>query len=82
MTRRITLSLDLNENDLDALQIMLANPAAIARSVAPNDPREQIRIVDVLAEIARGVTEALTHPMTNAIDKQVASPEERRGRTT
>ncbi|WP_137819869.1 hypothetical protein [Pseudomonas sp. 2FG] len=75
MTRRITLSLDLNENDLDALQIMLANPAAIARSVAPNDPREQIRIVDVLAEIARGVTEA-------AIDKQVASPEERRGRST
>lgn len=69
MTRRITLSLDLNENDLDALQIMLANPAAIARSVAPNDLREQIRIVDVLAEIARGVTEALAHPMTNAIDK-------------
>lgn len=79
MTRRITLSLDLNENDLDALQIMLANPAAIARSVAPNDPREQIRIADVLAEIARGVTEALAHPMTNALDKQVASPEERRG---
>jgi hypothetical protein len=79
MTCRITLSLDLNENDLDALQIMLANPAAIARSVAPNDPREQIRIADVLAEIARGVTEALAHPMTNALDKQVASPEERRG---
>jgi hypothetical protein len=74
MTRRITLSLDLNENDLDALQMVLANPAAIARSVAPNDPREQIRIVDVLAEIAGGVSEALAHPMANAIDKQIASP--------
>ncbi|WP_289931052.1 hypothetical protein [Pseudomonas aeruginosa] len=69
MTRRIILSLDLNENDLDALQMVLANPAAIARSVAANDPREQIRIVDVLAEMAGGVSEALAHPMANAIDK-------------
>ncbi|AKV06118.1 hypothetical protein B723_06790 [Pseudomonas fluorescens NCIMB 11764] len=80
MTRRITLNLDLNENDLDALQVVLANPAAIARSVAPNDPREQIRIVDVLAEIAGGVTEALAHAMANSIDKQVSSSEEGRGR--
>lgn len=75
MTRRITLNLDLNENDLDALQVVLANPAAIARSVAPNDSREQIRIIDVLAEMAGGLTEALANSMANAIDKQVASSE-------
>lgn len=69
MTRRITLNLDLNENDLEALMAVLASPAAVAKAVAPSDPREQIRIVDVLAEMAGGVAEALGHAMADAIDK-------------
>lgn len=79
MTRRITLNLDLNENDLDALQAVLSNPAAVAKAIAPRDPREQIRIVDVLAEMAGGVAKALAHVMANAIDKQIVSSEERWG---
>ncbi|MCO7577808.1 MULTISPECIES: hypothetical protein [Pseudomonas chlororaphis group] len=59
MTRRITLNLDLNENDLDALQVVLANPELIAKAVAPNDPREQIRIVNVLVDMAGCMAEVL-----------------------
>jgi tripartite-type tricarboxylate transporter receptor subunit TctC len=73
MTRRITLNLDLNENDLDALQVVLANPALVAKAAAPNDPREQIRIVDVLAEMAGGIAEALGRTMADVIDKQIAT---------
>jgi hypothetical protein len=81
MTRKITLNLDLNENDLDALQAVLSSPAAVARAIAPSDPREQIRIVDVLAEMAGGVAEALGHAMADVIDKQIASPAQERGRS-
>ncbi|AYW42603.1 TPA: hypothetical protein ACKPYC_001429 [Pseudomonas aeruginosa] len=81
MTRRITLNLDLNENDLDALQLVLANPAVIAKAVAPNDPREQIRIVDVLAEMAGGIAEALGRAMADVIDKQIATPAQGRDRS-
>lgn len=81
MTRRITLNLDLNENDLDALQVVLANPAIIAKAVAPNDPREQIRIVDVLAEIAGNMAESLGQEMADAIDKHIVVPAQDRGRS-
>ncbi|MDH0625931.1 hypothetical protein N5C38_25460 [Pseudomonas chengduensis] len=81
MTRKITLNLDLNENDLDALQAVLSSPAAVARAIAPSDPREQIRIVDVLAEMAGGVAKALGHAMADVIDKQIASPAQERGRS-
>lgn len=59
MTRRIILNLDLNENDLDALQAVLANPRAVAVAVAPNDPWEHARIVDVLVEMAGSVADAM-----------------------
>lgn len=59
MTRLITLNLDLNENDFEALQAVLANPRAVAAAVAPNDPWEHARIVDVLVEMAGSVTAAL-----------------------
>jgi hypothetical protein len=81
MTRKITLNLDLNENDLDALQAVLSSPAAVAKAIAPSDPREQIRIVDVLAEMAGGVAEALAHAMADFIDTQTTTSEERRGRS-
>lgn len=81
MTRKITLNLDLNENDLDALQAVLSSPAAVAKAIAPSDPREQIRIVDVLAEMAGGVAKALGHAMADVIDKQIATPAQERGRS-
>nr|WP_298139187.1 hypothetical protein [uncultured Pseudomonas sp.] len=81
MTRKITLNLDLNENDLDALQAVLSSPAAVAKAIAPSDPREQIRIVDVLAEMAGGVAKALGHAMVDVIDKQIATPAQERGRS-
>lgn len=51
MTTRTTLSLDLNENDRDALRTLLDHPEAVAQAAAPRDPREQARIIDLLAEI-------------------------------
>ncbi|WP_017245124.1 hypothetical protein [Stutzerimonas stutzeri] len=68
MTRKITLNLDLNENDLDALQVLLSSPAAVAKAIAPSDLREQIRIIDVLAEMASGVAEALGRAIADVID--------------
>ncbi|WP_394234476.1 hypothetical protein [Pseudomonas anguilliseptica] len=81
MTRKITLNLDLNENDLDALQAVLSSPAAVAKAISPSDPREQIRIIDVLAEMAGGVAKALGHAMADVIDEQAATLEQGRGRS-
>lgn len=63
MTKRLSFSLDLNANDLDALQTVLANPRAVATAVAPNDPWEHARIVDVLVEMAGTVAIALKPTM-------------------
>lgn len=81
MTRKITLNLDLNENDLDALQAVLSSPATVAKAIAPSDPREQIRIVDVLAEMTGGVAKALCHAMADVIDEQAATLEQGHGRS-
>lgn len=51
MTVRTTFALDLNENDRDALRTLLERAEAVARAAAPRDPREQARIIDLLAEI-------------------------------
>ncbi len=51
MTVRTTFSLDLNANDRDALQTLLERAEAVAQAAAPRDPREQARIIDLLAEI-------------------------------
>ncbi|WP_312246351.1 hypothetical protein [Stutzerimonas nitrititolerans] len=59
MTRRLVLSLDLNENDLDALHALLDNPAVVAKAVASLDQREQVRIIDVLAQMACSLDEAI-----------------------
>lgn len=59
MTKRLSFSLDLNANDFDALQAVLANPRVVATAVAPNDPWEHARIVDVLLEMAGSVAVAM-----------------------
>lgn len=59
MTKRLSFSLDLNTNDLNALQTVLANPRAVATPVAPKDPWEHARIVDVLSEMADCVAAAI-----------------------
>lgn len=51
MTTRTAFDLDLNENDLDALRTLLDQSVAVAKAAAPSDPREQARIIDLLAEI-------------------------------
>ena len=59
MTKRLSFSLDLNANDFDALQAVLANPRVVATAIAPNDPWEHARIVDVLLEMAGIVAVAM-----------------------
>lgn len=56
MTRHITISLDLNENDYDAFQCLLNKKSVVAQVLAPADYREQARIIDVLDNISDGVT--------------------------
>lgn len=51
MTVRTTFALDLNQNDRDALRTLLERAEAVAQAAAPRDPREQARIIDLLAEI-------------------------------
>jgi hypothetical protein len=59
MTKRLNFSLDLNANDFDALQAVLANPKVVATAVARNDPWEHSRIVDVLVEMAGNVAASI-----------------------
>lgn len=51
MTTRTAFALDLNENDRDALRTLLDHPEAVAKAAAPSDPRQQSRIIDLLAEM-------------------------------
>lgn len=59
MTRHITISLDLNENDYDALQRLLNKKSTVAQALAPADYREQARIIDVLNSISGEVSKML-----------------------
>lgn len=65
MTMRLTLNLDLNTNDLDALFTLVDRSEAAAAAAAPHDPREQSRIIDVLAEIKSQI--AIQKKTSNAI---------------
>lgn len=51
MTRHVILNLDLNENDFDALSLLLTKPHAVAQLLAPGDVRQQSRVIDVLTEL-------------------------------
>jgi len=55
MTRRLLIELELNANDLDALERLLEQPERLAESVAAQDPRERSRIVYVLRELASAI---------------------------
>lgn len=59
MTNRLIFSLDLNANDFDALQAVLKNPRVVATAVAPDDPWERARILDVLIEIEESMAAAV-----------------------
>ncbi|WP_047306839.1 hypothetical protein [Pseudomonas fluorescens] len=52
MTRKLSIELELNANDLDALERLLEQPERLAKSVAGQDPRERSRMVHVLKELA------------------------------
>ncbi|THF32275.1 hypothetical protein E5170_11480 [Pseudomonas atacamensis] len=55
MTRRVILELDLNENDFDALTLLVADPQSVARTIAPDDPRVRSRVTDLLVQIGEAV---------------------------
>ncbi|WP_191487898.1 hypothetical protein [Pseudomonas sp. FEN] len=55
MTRKLLIELELNANDLDALERLLEQPERLAESVAAQDPRERSRIVHALRELASAI---------------------------
>jgi len=55
MTRKLSIELELNANDLDALERLLEQPERLAESVAGQDPRERSRMVHVLKELASAI---------------------------
>lgn len=55
MTRKLSIELELNANDLDALEHLLEQPERLAESVAAQDPRERSRMVYVLRELASAI---------------------------
>jgi predicted transcriptional regulator len=55
MTRKLSIELELNANDLDALERLLEQPERLAESVAAQDPRERSRMVHVLRELASAI---------------------------
>ncbi|HIE1164247.1 TPA: hypothetical protein ACXJQ4_002948 [Pseudomonas aeruginosa] len=65
MTMRLTLNLDLNTNDLDALRTLVDRSEAVAAAAAPHDPREKARIIDVLAEMKSHI--AIQKNTSNAV---------------
>lgn len=55
MTYRLSIELDLNYNDLDALECLLEQPEKLAESVAAKDPHLRSRMIHVLMELATAV---------------------------
>lgn len=64
LTRNFKISLDLNENDLEAIQTVLAKKTAVAKVVAPADCRLQARIVDVLDDISLELAQVLVQEVS------------------
>lgn len=57
MTQRLQPVIDLNYGEQEVLQRMLAEPQKIANALAPNDARENSRIVGVLEQLADAFSE-------------------------
>ncbi|BAV75225.1 hypothetical protein TRE132_32460 [Pseudomonas chlororaphis subsp. aurantiaca] len=55
MTRRLVIELELNSNDMEALERLLEQPERLADSVAAQDPRERSRIIHALQELASAI---------------------------
>ncbi|WDH32413.1 MULTISPECIES: hypothetical protein [Pseudomonas] len=55
MTRRLLIELELNSNDMEALERLLEQPERLADSVAAQDPRERSRMVYALKELASAI---------------------------
>ncbi|MBH2035136.1 MAG: hypothetical protein K2X58_14065 [Pseudomonadaceae bacterium] len=57
MTQRLQPVIDLNYGEQEVLQRVLAEPQKIANALAPDDARENSRIVGVLQELAEAFAE-------------------------
>ena len=57
MTQRLQPVIDLNYGEQEVLQRVLAEPQKIANALAPNDARENSRIVGVLEQLADAFSE-------------------------
>jgi len=57
MTQRLQPVIDLSYGEQEVLQRVLAEPQKIANALAPDDARENSRIVGVLQELAEAFAE-------------------------
>ncbi|MCY1298999.1 hypothetical protein D9M68_550490 [compost metagenome] len=69
-TQRLRVELDLNLGEQEVLQRILAEPNKIAHALAPNDPREAARIVDVISELAAACAQSLFEGTKEVITRQ------------
>ena len=73
---RLCPTIDLSYGDQEVLQRVLAEPQKVANALAPDDARENSRIVGVLEELAESFAEVFFQVVENLPDPE---PEQGRG---
>lgn len=74
MTQRLQPVIDLNYGEQEVLQRVLAEPQKIANAMAPNDARENSRIVGVLEQLAAAFSEVFFPVVEQLPDPISSSP--------
>lgn len=67
---RLRPTIDLNIGEQEVLQRVLAEPQKVANALAPDDARENSRIVGVLEELAESFAEVFFQVVENLPDPE------------
>ena len=67
---RLRPTIDLSYGDQEVLQRVLAEPQKVANALAPDDARENSRIVGVLEELAESFAEVFFQVVENLPDPE------------
>ena len=73
---RLRPTIDLSYGDQEVLQRVLAEPQKVANALAPDDARENSRIVGVLEELAESFAEVFFQVVENLPDPEPEQTQE------